>query len=258
MVHVRDPSRRGAFFGRFVHKNTIGLHNMTITLYSGTPGSGKSYHATADIRDALYFRRNPMPVICNYDLSHDIAHYDTHFHYLPNNVLTPDWLVRFAGEWWETHPFHEDRILLVIDEAQLLFNSREWQNPLRMAWLQFFSQHRHYGYKVIFIAQSDKMVDRQFRALLEYDCIHRKLSNFGIGGKLLALFCLGRVFTAITKYYGNNDRIGVRFFVLRRRVMRMYDSYTQFKRLDDGEGVRDGTRAQARGTRRAATRQRTA
>lgn len=203
---------------------------MTVYLYSGTPGSGKSYHATADIRDKVVYKRNP--VVCNYDLSHDMPRYDELFHYLPNDAIDPDWLVQFSRDWFADHRFREDEILLVLDECQLIFNSREWSNPRRMAWLQFFSQHRHYGYKVILIAQSDKMVDRQFRALFEYETIHRKLANFGLGGKVLSLFALGRVFTAVTTYYGLKERIGVRFFVLRKGVTGLYDSYSTFRRLD--------------------------
>lgn len=222
---------------------------MTIYLYSGTPGSGKSYHATDDMRLSLI--RGRKPIVCNYDIRHDFNNYENLYHYKPNDVLDPDWLVKFAEDWWKSHPFKEDSIILVIDECQLLFNSREWQNPRRMAWLQFFSQHRHYGYKVIFIAQSDKMIDRQFRALLEYDVIHRKLANFGLAGKILSLVALGRVFTAITKYYGASERVGVNFFVVRKRTTRLYNSYSTFKRLGDGGRASAGHRREEEGPARA-------
>ncbi len=173
-----------------------------------------------------------MPVIANFDLRHDVRNYDAAFHFKSNLNLHPDWLVEFARKWWDTHRFRENSILLVVDEAQLLFNSREWNNPDRMAWLQFFSQHRHYGYKVILIAQSDRMIDRQFRALLEYDVKHRKLANFGIGGAILSLFCLGRLFVAVTMYYGLKERTGVLFFVTRKKIHGLYDSYSTFERLE--------------------------
>lgn len=203
---------------------------MTISLYSGTPGSGKSYHATADIWDCVN-RRNPIPVICNYDLRHDMRNYDAAFRYMPNDKLKPDYLVDFASEWWGSHRFKEDGILLVLDEVQLVFNSRTWSQKDRMSWLEFFSQHRHFGYRVIFVAQSDKMVDRQFRALVEYETKHRKLANFGMVGKIISLVALGRLFGAITSYYGLSERIGVKFFVPRRRVMALYNSYDTFKQV---------------------------
>lgn len=210
---------------------------MTIYLYSGTPGSGKSLHATADIKDALFWRRYPRDVICNYDLALPESK-RPFFHYKPNSELHPSWLVDFSKEYFKSHKFGEDKILLVIDECQLLFNSREWNNPERMAWLEFFSQHRHYGYKVIFVAQSDKMVDRQFRALIEYDVNHRKLSNFGLVGALMSLMFLGRLHVAVTRYYGLSERVGVHWFVARKGIFKLYDSYTSFRRT--GSAVAGG------------------
>lgn len=202
-----------------------------IYLYSGTPGSGKSMHSCMDVWDCLN-RRKPIPVIANFDVRHDLRNYDEAYHYISNKNLHPEDLVLFARDWWESHRFREDSLVLIVDEAQLLFNSREWNNPDRMAWLQFLSQHRHYGYKVILIAQSDRMIDRQFRALLEYNVVHRKLSNFGIGGFILSMVCLGRLFVAVTTYYGLKERTGVRFFVARKKWANMYDSYAEFERLE--------------------------
>lgn len=231
---------------------------MTIYLYSGTPGSGKSLHATADIKDAIFWRKHPRPVICNYDLA-ITGDKRKYFTYKPNHDLHPQWLVDFSKEWFKSHPFKEDRILLVIDECQLLFNSREWNNPERMAWLEFFSQHRHYGYKVIFVAQSDKMVDRQFRALIEYDVNHRKLGNFGFVGAVMSAFFLGRLHVAVTRYYGLSERVGVKWFLARKGIFKLYDSYTSFERtsttVHDGDtegGAPSRAGVRARRNRRAA------
>lgn len=202
-----------------------------IYLFSGTPGSGKSYDATREIYEKLN-RPHPKLVVCNYDLSHDMRNYE-YYRYVPNDRLTPELLVQLANEWWSTHTFHEDGILLVLDECQLLFNSREWARSDRMGFLEFMSQHRHHGYTIILIAQSDKMIDRQFRALIEYETVHRKLANFGIGGKILSLVTMGNTFGAITRYYGLNERLGVRMFVPRKKILRLYDSYSTFKRTED-------------------------
>lgn len=212
-----------------------------IYLYSGTPGSGKSYHATKRIYEALH-RPRPKLVVCNYDLSHEMKNYE-YFKYLPNHRMTPKVLEVIANWWWSTHDFHEDGILLVIDEAQLLFNSRDWSRSDRMGFLEFMSQHRHMGYEIVLIAQSDKMIDRQFRALIEFETVHRKLANFGIGGMLMSMVAFGKVHGAITRYYGLRERLGVEWFVPRKRVLRLYDSYSTFRRTADGAaggGVPEG------------------
>ena len=113
----------------------------------------------------------------------------------------------------------------------LLFNSRDWRDSDRMAWIQFFSQHRKYGYSVILIAQFDKMIDRQFRALIEYEYIHRKVSNFGVVGWLLSLVFANKLHVCIQKYYPNNQKLGSSWFLARKRIFGMYDSYGDFDRL---------------------------
>lgn len=200
---------------------------MTIYLYSGTPGSGKSLHATKDIRDCLSYG---IPVIANYDLNHDIKHYDR-FTYKSNDELTPEYLQEYAVDWWSTkgHRFKEDSILLVLDECQLLFNSRNWNQKDRMGWLKFFSQHRKYGYKVIFIAQFDRMVDRQIRSLIEYEFIHRRMGNFGLKGKIVAVILGGELFVCVRVFYPLGEKVGNSFFRKNKRVFRMYDSYKMFE-----------------------------
>ena len=193
-------------------------------------GSGKSLHATDRIRRRL---KRGLPVIANYNLDRGNIPHPELFTYMDNQELTPSALVEYARAWFGSHRFGEDRILLVIDECQLLFNSREWQSSDRMQWIQFFSQHRKYGYSIILVAQFDKMIDRQFRALLEYEYVHRKVSNFGIVGWVMSLVCAGRAHVCIQRYYPLNQRLGAKWFVARRSIFEMYDSYGDFARLED-------------------------
>lgn len=199
-----------------------------IYCYTGTPGSGKSYDATALIYNKIY-RPKPKMVIANYNLNIDEKH-SKYFRYIPNNELTPDLLSEISNEYFSTHDFKESSLILVLDEAQLVFNSRLWAERSRMGFLEFMSQSRHMGYDVILIAQSDKMIDRQFRALIEYEVKHRKLANFGFVGRLLSLVAFGQVYAAVTYYYGLTERLGVRFFTTRKKIFRLYDSYVMFRR----------------------------
>ena len=65
----------------------------------------------------------------------------------------------------------------------------------------FFSQHRKYGYDVTLIAQFDRMIDKQLRGLIEYEYIHRKLSNYGFGGKIMSLIFGGNTFVVVQMWY---------------------------------------------------------
>lgn len=213
---------------------------MTIYLYSGTPGTGKSLHAASEIRYQLT-RRYPHPVIGNFRIDeHAPVRHRDYFHYFDNQELTPDLLTTFADDYWDNvgRDFQEDHINLVLDECQLLFNSRLWTAKDRIAWLEFFSQHRKWGYKVMFIAQSAKMVDNQFRMLIEYEVNHRKVANMGLIGQVLGLPFRNRLFMFVTYYFQSNERLGVDWYFARRKDMRMYDTHARFERTTGGAATR--------------------
>lgn len=196
-----------------------------IYLYSGTPGSGKSLHTA----DKLYWRlRAGKPVIANFTFRWQDCGKNPHYLYINNMDLTPERLINFSRNWFACHKFHEGAITLVIDESQILFNSRDWNAAGRGDWLSFFTQHRKYGYDVILVAQFDKMLDRQIRALIEYECIHRKVSNFGIWGKIFSFFAGGKLFVCVKVWYPMKEKVGSEFFRAKKKYYRLYDSYADF------------------------------
>lgn len=198
-----------------------------ISLYSGTPGSGKSLH----LAERLYYRlRSGKAVIANFALKLDKIHKKKNlpFTYIPNEKLTPNNLIKFSYDHFKGKTIKEAEILLVIDEAQILFSNRSWNDSKRPAWLSFFSQHRKYGYEVIMVAQFDGMIDRQIRSLIEYNLIHRKASNFGIGGKFISLFGLGKLFVAVKVWYPLGEKVGSEFFRAKKKFYSIYDTYHNF------------------------------
>ncbi len=192
-----------------------------IYLYTGSPGSGKSYHVAKDIYNRLK-RGRYKRVIANFKIDlNKIPKCKGEFYYLDNSDLSVEYLIEFARE---NHiEGIENQTLLVIDEAQVKYNSREWQTKgnERMKWIEFFSQHRKLGYNIILITQFDRMIDRQIRSLVEYEIKHRKVNNFKLG-KILPV----TLFACITYWYGVNEKIETEFLIFRRKFARIYDSYS--------------------------------
>lgn len=208
-----------------------------IYLYTGTPGSGKSLKATREILAYLERGRN---VIANYPVAptKKAAKRGGRFFYWDNSQITPEALLQFARENHRRIHGREEKAqtLVVIDESQIMFNSREFRNGDRMAWISFFSKHRHLFYDVILIAQNDRMLDRQIRSLAEYEIIHRNTTNFGNIGLFIKLFRI-RLFVAVSMYRGVNQKIGAQWFVLSRRDKKAYDSYLDFDLAESGPAV---------------------
>lgn len=150
-----------------------------ITMYTGTPGSGKSYNACRRIFWRLK-KKNHNQVIANFAVNRE--YFEKYkfsgqfYHFWPEKLNVPN-LIEFAETMHE--PKKESQTLLVFDEASLIFNAREWaKDGDRKEWLSFFAQHRKFGYEIIFICQDDRQLDRQIRSLVEYEKIHRKVSNY--------------------------------------------------------------------------------
>lgn len=208
-----------------------------ISLYSGTPGSGKSLHLA---ERCYYWLRRGRPIIGNFDFNVDLVRGSRrrrigNFVVLDNSALDPEFLISYSTDYFKTHRYREGQLLLVIDEAQLVFNSREWQSDAkrRKLWISFFSQHRKYGYDVVLVAQFDRMIDRQIRSLIEYEVIHRKVSNFGLWGKLFSAVVFGRLFVGVKVWYPLCERIDADFFVARKKYFRLYDTFAKFSSKSD-------------------------
>lgn len=198
-----------------------------IYLFSGTPGSGKSLHLAEMIRNRLIFNK---PVIANFAVRTDLINKKKKlpFSEIDNYKIQPQFLIDYAKEYWSGKRVIEDHILLVIDEAQILFNAREWHKPQMHEWISFFTQHRKLGYLIVLVAQSDGMLDKQIRNIIEFNFVHRKVSNFGIYGKILSLLSFGKLHIYVKIWYPMKEKVGSEFFRVRKKLYNLYDTYNTF------------------------------
>lgn len=213
-----------------------------IKLYTGTPGSGKSLHVAQDIYSRLRRKKNNK-VIANFDVNLSVVKdCKGKFYHVANYYLSPEFFYQYAFRLHnrdEKGRITEGQTLIVLDECQILFNSRDWNAKNRMEWCTFFTQHRKYGFTIILITQFDRLIDRQIRGLVEYEVVHRDISNFKTIGFFLGLLFGGKLFIAITKWYSVQEKISSNMFMLNKKYMRLYDSYKIFSPRKEG-GTRKG------------------
>lgn len=199
-----------------------------ISLYTGTPGSGKSLHLAREIRDIVKYKNKW--VISNIPINMDKikGRHRGKFIYLSEIDLTPERLIQISFEFFGNKPPKEGQLLIVVDECQLMFNAREWNCKGRSDWLKFFTLHRHLGYDIILVCQFDTMIDKQIRCLVEYQFVHRKLKNMGWRGYILMLCSLGRKFAVIKYWYPMREKLGTSLLYADRRLFKIYDTYMLF------------------------------
>lgn len=201
-----------------------------IDLYTGTPGSGKSLHIAEKIQGWI---RHGYPVIGNFGFKSFPRGKFGGYMLIENDRLTPERLLTISEKYkkekgWDK--MKENQILLVIDECQLLFNARDWGQKNRKEWVWFFSQHRKLGYDIVMACQFDLMLDKQVRALVEYEYIHRKVSNIGIGGKLISLLFGGNLHVVVKVYKPLNMKVGTDFVKAKWDLYECYDTYKMFEK----------------------------
>lgn len=207
-----------------------------IYFYSGTPGSGKSLHVAETIYNKI---RCGVNVIANFPINYDgikplFGKKKGEFIHVENCELSVGGLTGFARNFHvcRNGKMLEGQTWLVIDECQLLFNSRNWNSKSRSEWCSFFTQHRKYGFEVVLISQFDRLVDRQIRSLIEYEYRHRKINNFKTFGWLLGKLCGGNLFVCVELWYGMNEKICSNFFRGKKKYYALYNSYKLFDSVE--------------------------
>ena len=208
---------------------------MSIWLYTGTPGSGKSFHAAKDIVSRL---KRPGGIIANFPINEDFVPEKKRRSsavYWDNSELTAKRLVEYALEHHKIGV--EGQTMVIIDECQIIFNCRDFGRKDRGAWVTLFSQHRKLGFNFILITQNDRMLDKQIRALVETEVRHRKLNNYGFGGLLISLTGM-TWFVAIEYWYGGNKlMLSKQIFAYRKKYSKVYDSYKLFSDMVSAGGA---------------------
>ncbi|MCQ5129827.1 zonular occludens toxin domain-containing protein [Butyricicoccus faecihominis] len=235
-----------------------------ITFYTGTPGSGKSYHLAQRCFEIL--RYNKTNIIANFALNMDYVAYTWlgwlkhlitdkthgkitfskynkralkgHFEYWSNPEITPENLLKFANEHHKKQK--EGQTLVIIDEAGIVYNCRQFGSKDRQDWTDFFAKHRHYGFDFILATQFDRQVDKQIRMCVEYEMVHRKLRNYQFLGLLLSLLAGGNIFIAKQYWYASRDKLVIKTRAMRyrSRIGSLYDTYAEFSR--DGSDAAAG------------------
>lgn len=197
-----------------------------ITLYTGTPGSGKTLHAVSAIWATLKTRK---PVVSNIALNPDeLGEYRDYYRYFEATSITPQSLYQFSRDLLGQHP-RENDILLVLDECQLIFSSRRWRENEKAGWILFMTQHRKIGYDIILITQYDRMIDKQIRTLVEYECAHRRLDRIPWPWSWIISLVKGGVFYCRRGWYPiRGAKIGEEILHVRRKVYKLYDTYDVF------------------------------
>ena len=116
-----------------------------VYLYSGTPGSGKSLHAAGDIYEAARYGSKKL-IITNFSINtQKIKKQKNEILVIPNWEITVERIQQECRNFFATYykgKIKEGKVLIFLDEAGQLFNSRDYRIAGRRDWCTFVSEHR--------------------------------------------------------------------------------------------------------------------
>lgn len=204
---------------------------MSITLVTGTPGSGKSLSCVYDL---LFDLKHGFPVITNFPVAPEKYFKKRRFPrctYIPEEFFTVSSLISYARKYHK--PRREHQTTIYLDEPDFL-NPRNFDKIKTQRWCTFFRLHRKIGFDVVICTQSDILIDKQIQKYIEFEKVCRKASHYKTLGWILGLLT-GGFFVSNTFWYGSRKRepLEHKFFLLHRRKAAVYDSFNLFGSFDD-------------------------
>jgi hypothetical protein len=214
-----------------------------ITLFTGSPGHGKSYGMVRLIDESV---SRGIPVATNVALKPEwaqvMARHHTFFARFREDVVaakaeryedyvywTPNFFdllkVRFSGE-------KEGRGRVIFEEAHNELNTRAWDQhadmnrseaiAARLAVVRYFSAHRHYGVDAWLVTQDEKNIDTQIRSLYEFHTETRNMRRLPFFGSIFRF----NLFVVTTRW---NDRArtkaGLNVYGLSKKLATLYDTH---------------------------------
>lgn len=152
---------------------------MAVYLYYGKIGDGKTYHVLKN--EVVPAARKGRRIYSNIDGLSDRRL----LHYVGREVDLVQWsgveevraALQLEQDDKEGRSLKVQRgSLLVVDEAQMCFDSRNWKDT-GPAVLRFFEYHRHFGLDIVLITQSPGRLDKAL-VRLSNEALHVKNLRF--------------------------------------------------------------------------------
>jgi zona occludens toxin len=188
-----------------------------IIIYEGVPGSGKSYDAIRVILHNLKLKRKIYTNIDGIELP-ECQEYIAQQSDMTRVELSE--LLEFIPRQkiQNFYDYVDDGSLIVIDEAQLFFNSRDFSKQHNREFADWSSTHRHKGFDVILITQRAERIDTAVRSLCDFRYRYRKLNFMGPATGYIQYIYIGddpkhmsynkksydpKIFPAYKSYIGN-------------------------------------------------------
>ncbi len=149
-----------------------------IIMHDGVPGSGKTYDTVRKIIYALKVGRTVYTNIDGLDDPLCLEHLSSQAG-LTRDQLNQQLIFMTNDQVLCFWTFAEKGSLIVIDEVQKYFNSKNWSSQDNKDFSAWADEHRHDGFDLIMMTPNLKKVDSGVRSTMQIRYRYRKVNFFG-------------------------------------------------------------------------------
>lgn len=134
---------------------------MTIVLYRGSRGRGKTLTM---VKDSLKYQKEGWKIYTNLEGT-------------PHQQIDSEFILTLSGD-----SMLKDSVLL-IDEIELFFDSRQWKNSQAISFSKFLQQIRKRNIVILCTAQFTNLIDIRLRQQIDWvvTCDYDKANNICSG-----------------------------------------------------------------------------
>jgi len=194
-----------------------------LSIIQGDVGGGKTIFA---VREMIRRAANGVRCYCNVEVdekriaTYVQAVYGVRYR-MGTIVRLPD--AEDVREWvhfikWGTL---QDPILVVLDEAQMFWNARDWATTAKEGgdMLSFLTQSRKAGVDLFIISQDENNIDKQFHRLAQFTVTARNMSHMAV--PVFGIRLKGVVtYTWVENKAGNQFKL--EWWVIDKRLFKCY------------------------------------
>lgn len=219
---------------------------MTIEFYTGTPGSGKSWHS---LETVLEYLDKGKHVIANFPINFTEKMIKQgladRYMYIPDQFLMGEkgmallWQVAAEEVHTEDNIFEkkprffgrgESKCLVVIDEAGNYFPPDESTTKVQKQWKLFFRQHRKMGYDFVLVSQGTSDINKAIKSCVEYEIAHRKANRVAPFKWLpFTIFFYVRYWTSDRK----RQLLGSESSIFVKKFAKLFDTHMMFGQFEE-------------------------
>lgn len=222
---------------------------MAVYGIEGTPGSGKTLYAISSFIAPFLQRRNHKGLYIPQHIFHNIeglqpeilcnvldlpsAFCSSYIHKIGQTIDENGEVKENADAVRYFYKDLPDGAVVIIDEAQNYFGSRDFKLQHSTDLIPYLSRHRHYKHTVVWLTQHIESVDITFRRQTQYIYRLERLENYGFKNSSIVKMYEGWTVQGVPPYAKKTFKFPSKFFPTYKSYETVDEDVKEYRRVNN-------------------------